>query len=135
MGLFGKKYKDIDVRAMYYDGELPNFIADHACRIILQETDLILAQSAPKVEVRLERSRVQSIEQLPEVDYMLKYKGASGRVYGKGEVPRSFFVIHYVTKNGTNQHVDFWGTSMESIKIMKLQQRLIADQKPTSYEI
>ena len=75
MGLFGKKYKDIDVRAMYYDGELPNFIADHACRIILQETDLILAQSVPKVEVRLERSRVQSIEQLPEVDYMLKYKG------------------------------------------------------------
>lgn len=58
MGIFGKKTKEIEARAMYYEGETPDFILDHAYKIRLGEEFLFIVQVVPMVEARIGVSRI-----------------------------------------------------------------------------
>lgn len=137
MGLFGKKEKIPDgIRVMYYEGELKEFPANQACQLLLMDDILRITKIKPFVEVKLERSRIFNLEILGKNAYMQKYKGTSANELKKDDIIQvSYYVINYMDKNGNSKHLDFWGTSAETLKMMKIRESLMSDKQSTSYEI
>lgn len=132
MGLFRKKEKIPDgIRVVYYEGELPGFSCNYACQLLLTNDELYITKIKPYVEVRLARERILSMDILPEIEYMKKFKGnaptqSSNKVY---------YVLNYLDKIGNKKHMDFWGTTFEDHKMRRLQQELISDSQSHTYEI
>ena len=135
MGLFGNKSKG-EACAVFYEGDLPGFIANGACRIRLLGDILYLRQVSPQVEVTLERNRIMGVECLSEQEYMQKYKGSEGTPLQKGEIPRVFHVYTYVSRDGKTQRFTVWSAGInENRKMMKLKDDIISMMGPARYDI
>ena len=136
MGLFGKKPKIPEgIRAVYYEGELKEFPTNYSCQLLLQDDALRITKINPYVEVKLDRQRINLVELYSEQEYMQKFKGNAGPPMRKGDIPKAYYVIHYIDKEGTPKHLDFWAVSSEAYKMGKLKDELMKNQKSTSYEI
>lgn len=136
MGLFGKKNKIPDgIRVNYYEGELQEFQCNFPCQILLMDDFLRITKINPYVEVKLDRNRISSIDIFPEKEYMTKHKGTSTETTKTQSIHKDYYVINYTDKDGNYKHLDFWGTSTETLKVMKMRTSLAADNSPKSYEI
>lgn len=136
MGLFGKKKGIPDgIRVMFYEGDLPGFICNLPCQILLQDDCLRFTKIEPYIEAKLPRDRIISIELFGEQDYMQKFKGNAGSVPGKNEISKGYYVIYYFDKEGNKKHIDVWATSHEAQKMWKLKEEFAKLQKSLSYEI
>lgn len=135
MGLFGKK-KDKAIPVQFYEGNLTGFSCNYPCRIVLEDNHLLITKIKPDAEVRLERARILGIDIFHyENEYMAKYKGVNISTSKSNIVTKQYYVVRYTDKNGSENHLDFWGTSGETIKVMKMKQELEKDQESMSYEI
>lgn len=134
MGLFGKKIPD-GIRVVFCEGDLEGFQCNFASQLLLMDDVLRITKINPYVEARLDRNRISSIDIFSEVEYMAKYKGASVQTSKVKEIPKAYYVINYVDKNGEKKHLDFWGTASESLKIMKMREQLQKDKPSLSYDI
>ena len=138
MGLFGRKKEKLPegIRLVYYDGDLPGFRNGIGCWFLLTDDTLYIRKVNPYVEIKLERSRLLSIEDYKERAYMMRFKGNDGTFSTTGDV--QFFVVNYIGKDGAKKHIDFWGAGFETSKMFKLMIRLLKSQKnqpDQSYEI
>lgn len=137
MGLFGKKRKDcipLMIRVQYYDGELKEFPCNFPCQITLTEDMFCITKVNPAVEVNLRRDKIVGIDIFDEPQYMAKYKGVAINT-SKGGGGKTYYVFHYINKNGENTHLDFWGTFSETLKVEKMKKFLFENQQSKSYEI
>jgi hypothetical protein len=134
MGLFGKKI-DIPngIRIQFYDGDLPGFMCNFPCQLLLMDNQLRITKVKPYVEVFLDVTKIQSIDILKETEYMSKYKGnaATTAMFGS----KDYYVINYVSKDGDQRHLDFWGTPGESLKVFKMRGQIMKSIAPNSYEL
>lgn len=136
MGLFGKKDKIPDgIRVMYYEGELNEFQCNYPVQLLLMEDALRITKINPYVEVRLDRTRILSIDILTEIEYMAKYKGTSATTSKAKNISKIYFIFNYIDKNGENKHLDFWGTNIDTSKIVKMREELVKDKSSKKYEI
>lgn len=132
MGLFRKKEEIPDgIWVVYYEGELSGFFCNCACQLLLENDKLYITKIKPYVEARLARERILSMDILPEIEYMKKFKGnispqSSNKIY---------YVLNYLDKAGNKKHIDFWGTIFENYKMRRLQQELLSDSQSHTYEI
>lgn len=135
MGLFSKKekYKE-EVRVVFYEGELKGFTYDTPCRLLLQKDELQITKINPNIVVHLDRRSVLGLTWLPEIEYMKKYKGTD-ITQKKDNIPRSFYILDYLDKERIKKQLVFWGTSKETLKVMKMQKELLKDIQSNSYEI
>lgn len=134
MGLFHKKNKEI--RPMFYEGDLPNFAANKACKLLLLEDKLQISQINPQIDVSLDVKRITNIEYFKEQDFMQKYKGNSGkRTLKKGETEKSYYVFSYIGKDSDLHKFVVWAVAFESLKMMKLRDEIVKNIQPASYEI
>lgn len=136
MGLFGWKKEKVKVpdgiRIVYYDGDLPGFVSKDPCQVLLMDDALRITKVLPYVEVRLERSRILSMEYYYERDYMQRFRGNDGKFSRVGEA--SFFVMYYISKEGIKKRLDFW-TGSEGVKVLKMIEKFNKSQPEQSYEI
>lgn len=135
MGLFGKKKIPDGIRVMFYGGDLTEFSSNFPCQILLMDDVLRITKVNPYVEVKLNVNRISSIEIFSELEYMSKYKGTSKETTKEKGIHKEYYVIKYVDKMGKNKHLDFWGTAAETLKIMKIKEKLAKDRVPQTYEI
>lgn len=138
MGLFGKKIDIPDgIRVNYYEGELKEFPCNYPCQILLMDDVLRITKVNPYVEVKLERSRITSIDTFTEKEYMTKYKGTTTETTkaAAAGIHKYYFVVNYIGKDGESRHLDLWGTSSEVSKVTKMQNQLLEGKTSTSYEI
>lgn len=137
MGLFGKKTKVPEgIRVQFYEGELPGFICNEGCQLLLQTDTLQITKINPHIEVNLEKNRITSIEIfIYENQYMTKYKGVNITTTKSKATPKHYYVINYVDKNGDAKHLDFWAPASETSKIRRLQESLCMNQQPMNYSI
>lgn len=134
MGLFGKKDKVPEgIRVQFYEGDLPGFVCNEGCQILLQPSAFRVTRTNPNVEVNLDRKRLCEVEVLYEDEYMAKYKGVT--VNKPRRDMKVYLVIYYISKEGDKRHLDFWGTAFETIKLFDLRQEIIKCQSSSSYEI
>ena len=137
MGLFGKKEKIPEkVTVQFYDGDLPGFVCNLPCSLQLTDDAILLTKANPLVEARLDRQRVLSIDIfMQENQYMAKYKGTNITTTKCKSIPKHYYVINYLDKNGDSKHIDFWGVSSETSKMMKIRTKIAENQQSSSYEI
>ena len=89
----------------------------------------------PDVEVKLDRTRISTIDIFRESEYMSKFKGTSTETSKTNGIHKSYYVINYVNKAGEDKQIVFWGTSAETIKVMKMREELVKSMASESYEI
>lgn len=136
MGLFGKKEKIPEgIRVIYYEGELPGFTCNCPCQLLLTDDVLRITKISPYIEVKLNRERINSVELYSEQQYMQRFKENNGPLTKKGDIPKAYYVINYMDKEGNAKHLDFWAVSFEASKMGKLKDEINKNQKSTSYEI
>ncbi len=133
MGLFKRK-KIEGIRVIFYEGELQGFFNNDGCQLLLQEKTLRITKINPDITVHLDRQRILDIMCLSESEYMKKYKGTD-IIQKKNDIPRSFYILDYLNKEGNKKQLVFWGTSSEALKIMKMQKELSKDVQSSNYEI
>jgi hypothetical protein len=136
MGLFSKKKIPDGIRVQFYDGNLPGFSTNGPCQLLMKDEGLRITKINPYTEVKLERARILSIEvHLYEREYMAKYHSVNVTTSKEKGIEKQFYVINFLDKAGNMAHLDFWGTTFETSKIMKLQKDIQEKQNSTSYEI
>ncbi len=136
MGLFSKKKIPNGIRVQFYDGNLPGFFTNGPCQLLMTDEGLRITKIEPYTEVKLERTRILSIEiYLYEREYMAKYHSVNVTTSKVKGIEKQFYVVNFLNKEGNMAHLDFWGTASETGKIMKLQNDIQKKQNPTSYEI
>lgn len=134
MGLFRKKVDIPDgIRIQFYDGELPGFMCNFPCQLLLMDNKLRITKVNPYVEVFLDRTKIRSLDILRETEYMAKYKGNATTTALMGS--KDYYVINYVSSDGAQRHIDFWGTPVESIKILKMRKQILGCTVSSSYEL
>ena len=134
MGLFGKK-KLKPMILNFYEGELQGFQCNFPCEVLLTDNVLWIVRRNPYIEVKLDRKRITSIDILPEREYMAKFKGVPIEIPKSQYIHKYFYVIYYKSKDGENKQLVLWGTSGESLKVMKMRKELLSQRSPQSYEI
>lgn len=134
MGLFGKK-KLKPMILNFYEGELQGFQCNFPCEVLLTDNVLWIVRRNPYIEVKLDRKRITSIDILPEREYMAKFKGVPIEIPKSQYIHKDFYVIYYMSKDGENKQLVLWGTSVESLKVMKMRKELLSQRSPQSYEI
>ena len=134
MGLFGKK-KLKPMILNFYEGELQGFQCNFPCEVLLTDNVLWIVRRNPYIEVKLDRKRITSIDILPEREYMAKFKGVPIEIQKSQYIHKDFYVIYYMSKDGENKQLVLWGTSGESLKVMKMRKELLSQRSPQSYEI
>ena len=71
MGLFGKKQKE-DARLIFYEGELPGFVADVVCLLYLDNNILTIKRYDMDTVAKLPTDRITDIEMLGEPQFLQK---------------------------------------------------------------
>ena len=133
MGLFCKKKKE-DAKLIFYEGELPGFIADAVCLLFLDDNMLTINRYGTDTAAKLSIDRIMDIEMLGEPQFLQKYKGST-MVINKKDIPREFYVLHYINKEGDKKYIVFWGANAY-FKMKALKEKLpIHVEVPTEYEL
>ncbi len=135
MGLFGwkkeREKKPKAIGATYYDGDLPGLTCNYPCHILLTEDFFFITTNKPPVEVKLERSRILSMEYYDERPYMQRFRGHDGIISATGLT--GFCIVNYIGKDGMKKRLDFW--TGDTLKTIKMVNQFRKNQPEQSYEI
>jgi len=132
MGLFGRK-KDVWT-VLFYDGEVPGFVSDIPCDIVIEDNTLIFEQKKTKTKIILPLSRVIGLEILPQKDFMEKYKGNSSKQSGP---KRTYYVFNYINKDNERLKMVFWLWNVDKyvMKMIGLRKQLLKVCENQTYEL
>ena len=135
MGLFGKKNKVPEgISVQFYEGELPGFVADVVCLLYLDNNILTIKRYDMDTVAKLPTDRITDIEMLGEPQFLQKYKGTT-MVINKKDIPREFYVLHYINKDGDKKCVVFWGANAY-FKMKALKEKLpVHENTSMEYEL
>ena len=108
--MFGKKNKDVVL--MHYEG-LQGFKQDFPCNVKLDEEAVVFSNSNGG-SAKLAISQIQSLDSMPEVNFMGKYHNNPVSTARMGV--KWFYVINYVSSSGEAKYIAFWGTDSATRK-------------------
>ena len=114
--MFGKKSNIIKV--MHYEG-LTDIIQDYPCTIEMKEDIFEIKRIKPETIVTLSKEQIIKIEMMEEAKFMLKYHN-DNTTTDRG-IKKYYLVVTYISKEKEEKYIAFWGTSIESSKLLKLQ--------------
>lgn len=117
MNLFGKK-KQTDIPVMHYEG-LADFSKDYPCRIELTKEAFIIKRIKPETTVTLQLDRIKSFSAMKEENFMIAYHGQKTTTAKSGE--KYYLVVNYISKEGEDKYLAFWGTAFEYSKFLDFQ--------------
>lgn len=110
MGIFRKKENQNEVRVMYYEG-LRGFGQDLGCIIAIEDDAICFKSIKPEITVSLQRSQIQSVNIMPEINFMARYHGNAGTTSKFGS--KMYCVIHYQSSGGADSHIAVWYAASE----------------------
>lgn len=128
--MFGKK-KEKGISVMHYEGL--DFPQDFPCRIELTEEAFVITRIKPKTTVTLPKSQIKSFSAMEEENFMLRYHGEAVSTSKTKGIKKYYLVVDYISKNGEDKMLSFWGTISEYGKFVKLQYTFLNNE--TSYSL
>lgn len=113
MGLFGKK-EDKPYRVMHYEG-IDNVGINIPCTLLIKDNILNINFNS-EMNVTLPTERIIRFEAMGENDFMMKYKNASSNSNNtKNNVPISYLVITYTSKENEEKRIVLWAANFREI--------------------
>lgn len=122
--MFGKK-KNMKIKAIHYEGIL-EFSQNTACEIEIKENVFEMRRIKPETIVSLAMDKIIKFESLSEVDFMARYHNCSVENV-KGNIPKTYLVITYTSKDEAVKWIAFWGTPIEAMKFTDLQYKYVKE--------
>ena len=104
--LFSKKKKDSRTTLMHYEG-LQGFRQDFPCKLDVDDSAIIFCNEN-NVTIKLPFSQIQSIDFLPEVNFMGKYHNNPTSTAKAGM--KWFSVVSYTSSSGESKYLAFWAS-------------------------
>ncbi len=130
--MFGKK-KETGIPVQHYEG-LKDFPQDYPCRIEIKDSIFEIRRLKPETTVTLPLERIKSFSALEEPRFMLKYHGDKAQTNKFLSGKKFYLVVDYVSQDGTEQMLAFWGTAAEYKAFIDLQNKL-SSSAPESYSL
>lgn len=110
---FSKKDKNTnEMNIMHYEG-LQGFRQDFPCVARLDEESIIF-ENKEGFSVGLAYNKLQSVEYMPEQNFMGKYHNNPVSTAKMGV--KWFYVIHYISSSGEAKYIAFWGVDTKTSK-------------------
>lgn len=103
--MFGKKKNKNTVKLMHYEG-LVGFSQDYPCTVSMIENVLTISKIKPDLTVTLKKEQVNSIDVIPEENFMARYHGHANTTSKMGK--KWYYVFSYVSSSGEQKYVAFW---------------------------
>jgi len=126
--MFGKK-KEIRIRATHFEG-IEQFIQNAPCEINVTNEEITIKRIKPETIVKLPTDRIIKCEYLSEYDFLTKYHNCTPE-NRKSNIPKSFLVITYTSKNGETKNIAFWSVPPQSTKFIDLQYKFGQQKEET----
>lgn len=105
------------VRAVYYIG-LPGFNQNFACDLIKENDLLIIRQVKPQAQASMSLSQIQSIDVIPENDFMTRYQHTNAPApKDQSGFWKMYMVINYIGSDGLQKMIAFWVSNLEISKL------------------
>ena len=127
--LFSKKKTDSPVVLMHYEG-LRGFCQDFPCEVSLENENVIFKNKKPEVVVTLPIKQIQSIDFMPETNFMGMYHNTTATTAKMGT--KFFYVIKYITADGESKFVALWDVGNKAKTLMDAIRERIS---PSSYTL
>ncbi len=127
--LFSKKKTDSPVVLMHYEG-LRGFSQDFPCEVSLENENVIFKNKKPEVVVTLPIKQIQSIDFLPETNFMGQYHNTTATTAKMGT--KFFHVIKYTSSDGEAKIVALWDVGSKGKALMDAVKEKIT---PSSYTL
>ena len=102
--MFGKKKNDGKVTLMHYEG-LQGFRQDFPCKAELDASSIIFTNEVSGT-VKLPFTQIQSIDYMPELNFMGKYHNNPTTTAKAGM--KWFSVVNYTSSSGESKYLAFW---------------------------
>lgn len=110
--LFSKKNKDDKTTLMHYEG-LPGFRQDFPCKAEVKESCIIFTNENGST-ISLPLNQIQSIDYMPELNFMGKYHNNPITTAKVGV--KWFSVISYISSTGESKYLAFWSVDSKGRK-------------------
>lgn len=117
--MFGKK-KDKSIRVQHYEG-LQDFMQDFPCTIEMKDGQFVIQRKKPETTVTLPGDRILSFTPMEEENFMVKYHNESANTTKAKGIQKYYLVVKYLSGEGLEKHLAFWGTATEYKKFIDLQ--------------
>ena len=113
MGLFGKK-EEKPYRVMHYEG-IDSVGVNIPCTFLIKDNVLNIDFNSG-LNITLPMERVIKFEAMGENDYMMKYKNTSSNSnHTKNNIPISYLVITYKSKEDEEKRIVLWAANYREI--------------------
>lgn len=122
--MFGKKKTGIPVQ--HYEGL--DFPQDFPCRIELTEDSFIITRIKPEATVILPLSQIKAFSAMGEEKFMLRFHGEAISTSKAPGIKKYYLVVNYISKDGKEKMLAFWGTTSEYGKFLELQHTPLASE-------
>lgn len=134
MGLFGSRKVEKTSKALFYEGNVPDFIADVPCEIFLDDSVMTITQKKSKTTVSLDRSRLLGMDILTGKDFMARFKGNESANSGP---KRTFYILNYLSRDNEKSTLVFWLYNIDNgvFKMIGLQNELLKNKTEKTYEL
>lgn len=121
--MFGRK-KDTqpdfsEIHVCHYEGL--EFPVNFPCVLNLSEQALTITRIKPEVTVTLPTEQIKSFTCMAEPEFNLKYQGQAANTSKMKGVIKQFLVVNYISKDGAEKRLSFWGTAKEGAKFLDMQ--------------
>lgn len=115
-----KKKSDSGISVQHYEG-LKDFAQDYPCKIEIKGSVLEIKRIKPETTVTLPLERITSFTAMEEPRFMLKYHGDKAKTNKLLSGKKYYLVVDYVTQDGSEKMLAFWGTVAEYKYFVNLQ--------------
>lgn len=113
--LFSKKAKNpSEMNIIHYEG-LQGFRQDFPCTVKLDD-EVLTFSNKEGFTISLAYSKLQSIDFMPEPNYMSKYHNNYVSTAKTKAAVKWFYVINYISSSGEAKHIAFWGVDLKTSK-------------------
>lgn len=128
--MFGKK-KLPGIPVQHYEGL--DFAKDYPCRIELTGEAFVISRIKPETTVTLPVSQIKAFSAMEEENFMLHYHGEAENTSKAKGIKKYYLVVDYISKNGEEKHLAFWGTAAEYGKFIDFQHMTLNSE--TNYSL
>ncbi len=124
--MFGKK-KLPGIPVNHYEGL--DFPKDFPCGIELTKEAFIITRINPEVTVTLPISQIKSFSAMEEENFMLAFHGEAVSTTKTPGIKKYYLNVEYVSKNGENKRLAFWGTASQYKKFVELEHTTLSIER------
>ena len=113
--MFGKKKNNGKVTLMHYEG-LQGFREDFPCKLDVDDSAIIFCNEN-NATIKLPFNQIQSIDYLPELNFMGKYHNNPTTTAKAGT--KWFSVVTYISSSGESKYLAFWSVDSTGRKFFE----------------